>query len=49
MSHNKAGKKKDKPSHLRYKSENHRRRNKLRRVTKFCGEAFSLRWLELYG
>lgn len=40
----KLGNKKSKPSHLRYIAEDHRSRNKFRRVLKFNGEAFAAMW-----
>ena len=49
MSHSKVGTKRKKPSHMRYNSEHHRYRNKLRRVMKFCGVDFAEKWEKQYG
>lgn len=49
MSHSKLGNKKNKPSHLRYNAENHRRRNKLARVRRFCGLEFASVWEKIHG
>jgi len=49
MGHSKAGNNKNGPSHLRYKSENHRRRNKLRRILKCNGEVFASWWEKVHG
>lgn len=49
MAHSKAGNNKNGPSHVRYKNENRRHTNKLRRVKKFNGSVFAEMWESIYG
>jgi hypothetical protein len=49
MAKSKAGKGEKGPSHIRYNSEGHRKRNKLRRVLKFNGPAFAEWWEKNFG
>jgi hypothetical protein len=49
MAKSKAGVKKKKPSHVRYMTENHLRRNKLSRVLRFNGPVFAEMWEKTYG
>lgn len=49
MANSKAGRGKKDPSHMRYMSERHRFRNKMRHVLRYNGAAFAANWEKTYG